>query len=63
MIHKIKEQVTMGKTEEATTRVQLCNDGKYRWVHEVSLYKNPVILLGVCGHLGLLDTAARMRFD
>ena len=45
MIHKIKEQVTMGKTEDATTRVQLCNDGKYRWVHEVSLYKNPVILI------------------
>ncbi len=45
MIHKIKEQVTMVKTEDATTRVQLCNDGKYRWVHEVSLYKNPVILI------------------
>lgn len=35
----------MGKTNDATTRVQLCNDGKYRWVHEVNLYKNPVILI------------------
>lgn len=28
-----------------TTVVQLCQDGKYRWVHEMNLYKDPTILL------------------
>ena len=32
-------------TTNATPEVQLCQDGKYRWVYEMSLYKNPTILL------------------
>lgn len=32
-------------TTNATPEVQLCQDGMYRWVYEMSLYKNPTILL------------------
>lgn len=37
----------MANTTETnfTDTVQLCKDGKYRWVYEMSLYKNPTILL------------------
>lgn len=36
----------MANNQEAnyTDTVQLCQDGKYRWVYEMSLYKNPTIL-------------------
>ncbi|HAP51148.1 MAG TPA: hypothetical protein DCQ56_08035 [Porphyromonadaceae bacterium] len=36
----------MARTDVAnyTDTVQLCQDGKYRWVFEMSLYKNPTIL-------------------
>lgn len=27
------------------SRIQLCPDGKYRWIYEYSMMKNPVILL------------------
>lgn len=33
------------KSEEDTTRVKLCEDGKYRWTYEVNLYRNPTILI------------------
>lgn len=32
------------KETNFTDTVQLCQDGKYRWVYEMSLYKNPTIL-------------------
>jgi hypothetical protein len=31
--------------EQITSRVTLCPDGKYRWVYEVNLYRNPTILI------------------
>ena len=31
----------------ADERVKLCNDGKYRWVFEVNMLKNPTILFDV----------------
>ena len=31
----------MNETERQNARVTLCSDGKYRWVHEMSLFKNP----------------------
>lgn len=33
------------KEEQLTSRVTLCPDGKYRWVYEVNLYRNPTILI------------------
>ena len=33
------------KSEEYTTRVKQCDDGKYRWTYEVNLYRNPTILI------------------
>ena len=33
--------------ENADDRVTLCNDGKYRWVFEVNMLKNPTILFDV----------------
>lgn len=31
--------------EQLTSRVIQCPDGKYRWVYEVNLYRNPTILI------------------
>ncbi len=31
----------------------LCKDGKYRWIHEVNMFKNPSILLDVWKVLGI----------
>lgn len=31
--------------EQLTSRVIRCPDGKYRWVYEVNLYRNPTILI------------------
>lgn len=33
------------KQDNYTDRVLLCPDGKYRWIYELSMMKNPVILL------------------
>lgn len=35
------------KTADYSDRVTLCPDGKYRWIYEFSMMKNPVILLVV----------------
>ena len=35
----------MKENEMINTRVTLCNDGKYRWTYEMSLFKNPTIFL------------------
>ena len=36
------------KTADFTpTKPTLCEDGKYRWMYEVNMYKNPVIFLSV----------------
>ncbi|MCR5636095.1 MAG: zinc ribbon domain-containing protein [Clostridiales bacterium] len=31
--------------QKITQNITLCNDGKYRWVYEMSLFKNPTIFL------------------
>lgn len=33
--------------KETTTRVQLCEDGKYRWTYALNMYRNPAILVTV----------------
>ena len=45
----MKKTVTkMGEQDEAqTSRVQLCQDGKYRWIYELNMYKNPSIIFVV----------------
>jgi len=35
----------MKENEAVNTRVTLCDDGKYRWAYEMSLFKNPTIFL------------------
>jgi hypothetical protein len=40
-------------TETADSRVTLCPDGKYRWVYEVPMLKNPSILIDVYKVLGI----------
>ena len=40
-------------TEQADSRVTLCPDGKYRWVYEVPMLKNPSILIDVYKVLGI----------
>lgn len=45
----MKKTVTrMNEQDEAqTSRVQLCQDGKYRWIYELNMYKNPSIIFVV----------------
>lgn len=38
----------MSKKPSYNDRVLFCPDGKYRWVYEFSMMKNPVIVLVVC---------------
>lgn len=40
-------------SEKTDSRVTLCPDGKYRWVYEVPMLKNPSILMDVCMVLGI----------
>lgn len=40
-------------TEQGDSRVTLCPDGKYRWVYEVPMLKNPSILIDVYKVLGI----------
>lgn len=35
----------MKESKTQNTRVTLCDDGKYRWTYEMSLFKNPTIFL------------------
>jgi len=35
----------MKENETSNDRVTLCDDGKYRWTYEMSLFKNPTIFL------------------
>lgn len=34
--------------EKVTENIYLCSDGKYRWIYEYSMLRNPVILFTVC---------------
>lgn len=43
----------MQQKEDIGNRVMLCKDGKYRWIHEVNMFKNPSILLDVWKVLGI----------
>ena len=45
-------------TESVDSRVTLYPDGKYRWVYEVPMLKNPSILKDVCllGRTWIIDT-------
>ncbi len=61
------------KTEEKaegapSTGIKLCEDGKYRWIYELSMLKNPVILLTVWkivalvfGGIGLFDLLISLK--
>ncbi len=40
-------------SEKTDSRVTLCPDGKYRWVYEVPMLKNPSILIDVYKVLGI----------
>lgn len=42
----------MQQKEDIGNRVMLCKDGKYRWIHEVNMFKNPSILFDVWKVLG-----------
>lgn len=39
---------------EVTENITLCRDGKYRWVYELNMLKNPVILLTVLKIIGIV---------
>ena len=39
--------------EKVTENIVLCPDGKYRWVYEYSMLKNPVILITIFKVLGI----------
>ena len=52
--------------QRVTPNITLCNDGKYRWVYEMSLFKNPTVFLlvwkifffifiGIFGFMAILD--------
>lgn len=43
----------MQKEESINNRVKLYPDGKYRWVYEVPMLKNPTILIDVFKVLGI----------
>lgn len=43
----------MQQKEDIGNRVMLCKDGKYRWIHEVNMFKNPSILFDVWKVLGI----------
>lgn len=43
----------MQREEKETNRVTLYPDGKYRWVYEVSMMKNPSILIDIFKVLGI----------
>ena len=50
----MKNEITVPEgTEELTERVRLCPDGKYRWVYEFPMLRNPAILISVLKVLGL----------
>lgn len=40
----MKTQITV-QDKKAGERVTLCDDGKYRWVYEINLFKNPMFFL------------------
>ena len=39
--HEAKPMMAQG--EKISNNITLCNDGKYRWIYEMSLFKNPTI--------------------
>ena len=47
----MENEIIEKKTVESNTyrgkEVRLCQDGKYRWVYEMSMLKNPTIFLTV----------------
>jgi hypothetical protein len=43
----------MQQKEDIGNRVMLCKDGKYRWIHEMNMFKNPSILFDVWKVLGI----------
>jgi hypothetical protein len=43
----------MQQKEDIGNRVMLCKDGRYRWIHEVNMFKNPSILFDVWKVLGI----------
>lgn len=41
------DNITKKPAADVGSRVTLCPDGKYRWVYELNMYKNPAIILTV----------------
>ncbi|MBR5338772.1 MAG: hypothetical protein IK150_01685 [Lachnospiraceae bacterium] len=46
--------------KQVTDHIWLCPDGKYRWVYEFSMLKNPVILLTVLKVFGIAAAAVAL---
>jgi len=42
---KEASRIMMERGEKISDNIVLCADGKYRWIYEMSLYKNPAIFL------------------
>ena len=41
----MKPKTQEKKPEQISEKIQLCPDGKYRWIYEYDMLKNPSILL------------------
>ena len=41
----VKKKTPSVKGKKITDNVMLCTDGKYRWVYEMNLYKNPTVFI------------------
>ena len=42
---KPSAQKLMNDGERVTPNISLCDDGKYRWIYELSLFRNPTVFL------------------
>ena len=47
--------------EKVTENIRLCPDGKYRWIYEFSMLKNPAVLRTVFKVLGISAGAVYTR--
>ena len=40
--------------QKVTENIYYCTDGKYRWIYELNMLKNPVILMTIWKIFGIL---------
>ena len=52
-VRKKKEPTRMEEGQRISDNIYLCSDGKYRWVYEFPMLKNPTIIITVWKVLGL----------